>query len=52
MVMDACMYYANKTGRRVTFEYALIAGENDSLSTAYEVIPSMPLLLYLKGSRS
>ena len=29
-VLEACSYYADKTGRRVTFEYALIAGQNDS----------------------
>lgn len=28
-LMDAVRYYVNKTGRRVTFEYALIAGVND-----------------------
>lgn len=29
-VIGACRAYFEKTGRRVTFEYALIAGENDS----------------------
>jgi len=29
-VMSACEYYVKKTGRRVTFEYALIDGVNDS----------------------
>nr|WP_302598219.1 23S rRNA (adenine(2503)-C(2))-methyltransferase RlmN [uncultured Cellulosilyticum sp.] len=28
-VLEACQYYIDKTGRRVTFEYALIHGEND-----------------------
>ncbi|MBR4580293.1 MAG: 23S rRNA (adenine(2503)-C(2))-methyltransferase RlmN [Lachnospiraceae bacterium] len=28
-VMDACRYYFEKTGRRVSFEYALVAGVND-----------------------
>lgn len=28
-LMDACRYYIDKTDRRVTFEWALIAGEND-----------------------
>ncbi len=28
-VMDACKYYIAKTGRRITFEYALIGGVND-----------------------
>lgn len=29
-LMEACRYYFDKTGRRVTFEYALIRDENDS----------------------
>ena len=29
-LMEACAYYFRETGRRITFEYALIAGENDS----------------------
>lgn len=29
-LMDACRYYFDKTGRRVTFEYSLVKGENDS----------------------
>ncbi len=29
-VIDACQYYIKKTNRRITFEYALISGENDS----------------------
>jgi len=28
-VMEACDYYFEKTGRRVTFEYSLVAGVND-----------------------
>ncbi|MCR4814698.1 MAG: 23S rRNA (adenine(2503)-C(2))-methyltransferase RlmN [Lachnospiraceae bacterium] len=28
-VMDACRYYFDKTGRRVSFEYALVSGVND-----------------------
>ncbi|MCP5098479.1 MAG: 23S rRNA (adenine(2503)-C(2))-methyltransferase RlmN [Chloroflexi bacterium] len=28
-LMDACRYYIEKTGRRLTFEWALISGEND-----------------------
>lgn len=28
-VLETCEYFAKKTGRRVTFEYALIHGEND-----------------------
>lgn len=29
-LMDACRYYVAKTGRRITYEWALIAGENDT----------------------
>ena len=33
-LIKACRYYVNKTSRRVTFEYALIAGVNDSVEDA------------------
>ena len=33
-LLDACKYYFDKTGRRVSFEYTLIAGENDSFEDA------------------
>ena len=33
-LMKACRYYVEKTNRRLTFEYALIDGENDSDETA------------------
>ncbi|MDT8716473.1 23S rRNA (adenine(2503)-C(2))-methyltransferase RlmN [Clostridium sp. 19966] len=36
-IMDACKYYINMTGRRITFEYALINGVNDSKSDALEL---------------
>lgn len=29
-VLDACRYYFEQTGRRVTFEYSLVAGVNDT----------------------
>lgn len=29
-VMEACAYYFEKTGRRVSYEYSLIRGVNDS----------------------
>ena len=29
-VIDACKYYFSKTGRRVTFEYSLVAGVNET----------------------
>ncbi|MDR2654711.1 MAG: 23S rRNA (adenine(2503)-C(2))-methyltransferase RlmN [Oscillospiraceae bacterium] len=33
-VIKAAKYYANKTGRRATYEYALIRGENDGADQA------------------
>ena len=30
-LMEACRYYINQTGRRITFEWALIRGENDTV---------------------
>lgn len=29
-LLDACRYYIEQTGRRISFEWALIAGENDT----------------------
>ena len=34
-VLAACKYYADKTGRRITYEYAMINGVNDSDRCAY-----------------
>jgi 23S rRNA (adenine2503-C2)-methyltransferase len=36
-LMDACHYYYNKTGKRISFEYALVGGKNDSLAEAREL---------------
>lgn len=36
-VIEACRFYFEKTGRRVTFEYSLIAGKNDSEEDAAEL---------------
>ncbi|MBP7998966.1 MAG: 23S rRNA (adenine(2503)-C(2))-methyltransferase RlmN [Chloroflexi bacterium] len=33
-LMEVCRYYVTKTGRRLTFEWALIAGENDTVEQA------------------
>lgn len=33
-VLDACKEYFNETGRRITFEYSLVAGENDTKDEA------------------
>jgi 23S rRNA (adenine2503-C2)-methyltransferase len=45
-IIDAGRYYFKKTGRRVTFEYVLIEGVNDSTEIAYE------LAKLLKGNGS
>ena len=29
-LMDACTYYFDRTGRRITFEYSLVKGVNDT----------------------
>ena len=36
-VVDATRYYFDKTGRRITFEYSLVAGVNDSDEDAREL---------------
>lgn len=36
-LLSACEYYFKKTGRRITFEYSLINGVNDSLKEAKEL---------------
>jgi 23S rRNA (adenine2503-C2)-methyltransferase len=36
-VLDAVRYYIDKAGRRVTFEYIMIKGINDSLECAEEL---------------
>ncbi|NFN87600.1 23S rRNA (adenine(2503)-C(2))-methyltransferase RlmN [Clostridium sporogenes] len=33
-LMKACDYYIDKTNRRITFEYALVKGKNDSIKEA------------------
>lgn len=43
-IVDACKYFAETTKRRVTYEYALIAGVNDTEEDAKEIIK------LLKGS--
>lgn len=37
-VLDACWYYFEKTGRRISFEYSLAAGVNDSKEDAQGLI--------------
>ncbi len=36
-LLEAVRYYTKKTGRRVSFEYGLMAGENDSVEVAEEL---------------
>lgn len=36
-LLEAVKYYTKKTGRRVTFEYGLMSGENDSIEIAEEL---------------
>ena len=36
-VIEACRYYFDKTGRRVTFEYSLVGGVNDTDEDAKEL---------------
>nr|WP_150959708.1 23S rRNA (adenine(2503)-C(2))-methyltransferase RlmN [Aneurinibacillus sp. XH2] len=45
-LIEACKYYVNKTGRRLTFEYALMGGVNDQPEHAEElaqVLQEIPL---------
>ena len=36
-VLDACRYYFEQTGRRLTFEYSLVGGVNDTAEDAQEL---------------
>lgn len=38
MLMDSCDYYIEKTNRRISFEYALAKGYNDSIEDAKGII--------------
>ena len=37
-LMDACRYYFEQTGRRITFEYSLVHGVNDTPEDAKELM--------------
>ncbi len=37
-IMEACDYYIKETGRRITFEYSLVAGVNDKEEHAKELV--------------
>lgn len=36
-LLSACEYYYSRTGRRISFEYTLISGKNDSINDADEL---------------
>ncbi|WP_347338378.1 23S rRNA (adenine(2503)-C(2))-methyltransferase RlmN [Tumebacillus amylolyticus] len=36
-LLDACKYYFKQTGRRLSFEYALVGGQNDKIEHAREL---------------
>ena len=37
-ILSACNYYFQKTGRRITFEYSLVKGVNDTKQQAMELV--------------
>ena len=37
-IIDACRYYVDKTGRRITFEYSMVEGKNDSRECAMQLV--------------
>lgn len=37
-ILEACRYYYSKTNRRITFEYSLVKGVNDSMDCANQLI--------------
>lgn len=45
-ILDACTYYFEKTGRRVSYEYSLVSGVNDNREEAKKLIS---LLKNMKG---
>ena len=48
-LLDACLKYYNTTKRRISFEYTLIAGKNDSESSALELASLLNGKLRKKG---
>lgn len=44
-VLDVCRYYVDKTHRRITFEWALIEGKNDSMEIARQLANRLQGLL-------
>ena len=37
-IIDACRYYVDMTGRRITFEYSMVEGKNDSRECAMQLV--------------
>ena len=50
-LLDACRSYYNTTGRRISFEYTLISGKNDSPTAALELAKLLNSKLRPKNSR-
>lgn len=46
-LVEACKYYLRTTGRRITFEYALMGGVNDSAENAQELASVLKEMLPL-----
>lgn len=44
-LMDSCKYYIEKTGRRISFEYSMIHGENDTPKHAMRLVGLLDGLL-------
>ena len=44
-LLEACRYYIRRTNRRITFEYLLINGLNDSEQQARELVKALSGLL-------
>jgi 23S rRNA (adenine2503-C2)-methyltransferase len=49
-LLDACKAYFDKTGRRISFEYTLIAGENDSEENAIALAKKLNSKLRTRNS--
>ena len=49
-LLDACKRYYKKTGRRISFEYTLISGKNDSVAAAAELARLLNAKLRTKDS--
>lgn len=45
-LLSACAQYFSKTGRRISFEYTLISGENDSVRQAEELAKGLKKFLH------